>query len=278
MTTVLSGIIRVFLVFLFIFVGSASGNDAAAADLAVYADALAAGWENWSWDTTTDFSSTSPVHSGSHSLAVTYTAGWAGLFLATNSAVNGSSYDTLQFWIHGGSKGGQKLRVVLTDGGHTFLGASVDVQASAGKWEQVKIPLSDLGNPSAIGGIVWQDTTGGAQPTFVLDDISFTSQGLPPPTPVAGPALKIDVSANRHAISEDIYGMNYADKKLATALNLPVRRWGGNSTTRYNWKFNIHNVGSDWYFENIPDGDPITDGSASDLFIDQDRSTGPKRS
>ncbi len=123
-----------------------------------------------------------------------------------------------------------------------------------------------------IGGIVLQDTTGGAQPTFYLDDISFINQGIPPPPPLTGPALSINVSAGRHAISRNIYGMNFADQTLAAALNLPVRRWGGNSTTRYNWQTNIHNAGSDWYFENIPDGDPVTDGSASDLFIDQDRS------
>ena len=49
--------------------------------------------------------------------------------------------------------------------------------------------------------------------------------------------------------------MNYADEALAAELDLPVRRWGGNATTRYNWQTDVHNVGSDWYFENIPDAD-----------------------
>jgi len=70
--------------------------------------------------------------------------------------------------------------------------------------------------------------------------------------------------------------MNYADETLATQLRLPVRRWGGNSTSRYNWQTNMHNTGSDWYFENIPDGPNVTDGSASDLFVEQDRRTGTK--
>ncbi|MDX6286847.1 MAG: hypothetical protein QOG53_2332 [Frankiales bacterium] len=66
-----------------------------------------------------------------------------------------------------------------------------------------------------------------------------------------GPALTIDVGANRHPISPDIYGMNYTDAALATELGLTTDRWGGNSTTRYNYVTNTHNTGSDYYYENI---------------------------
>ena len=274
MTKSLHRFIAMLCVFLLPAAGFVPSVRAAAAGLAVYGDALGAGWQNWSWSTTTNFSNTSPVHSGKYSLAVTYTGAWGGLYLAASPAIAGSPYDTLQFWIHGGNQGGQKLRVILTDNNQAFLGQGVNVQAGAGKWTQVTILLSALGSPSRIGGIVLQDTTGAAQPTFFVDDMSLINQGIAPPPTLAGPALSINVSASRHAISQNIYGMNYADEYLAAALNLPVRRWGGNSTTRYNWQDNIHNVGSDWYFENIPDGNPVTDGSASDLFIDQDRLTG----
>lgn len=94
-----------------------------------------------------------------------------------------------------------------------------------------------------------------------------------------GPAaneLSIDAAAGRHPISADIYGMNYADEQLAAELNLPVRRWGGNSTSRYNWQTSMYNTGSDWYFENIPDGAAVANGSASDRFVDQDRRTGTR--
>jgi hypothetical protein len=66
-----------------------------------------------------------------------------------------------------------------------------------------------------------------------------------------GPALAIDVSQNRHAISPDIYGMNFTDGALATELGLTTDRWGGNSTSRYNYLTNTHNTGSDYFFENI---------------------------
>jgi hypothetical protein len=90
-----------------------------------------------------------------------------------------------------------------------------------------------------------------------------------------GPALNINAGADQHAISPLIYGINFADAALAQELRLPIDRWGGNSTTRYNWQIDVHNTGSDYYFENIPDGDSTTlpNDSTADRFIEQDRST-----
>ncbi|MEV4706445.1 glycoside hydrolase family 44 protein [Actinoplanes sp. NPDC049316] len=66
-----------------------------------------------------------------------------------------------------------------------------------------------------------------------------------------GPALSVDVSAARHAISPDIYGLNGADPAFAAEIGMPVARWGGNASSRYNFKNHTYNTGSDWYFENI---------------------------
>jgi len=89
------------------------------------------------------------------------------------------------------------------------------------------------------------------------------------------PALSINAGANQHAISPLIYGMNFADAALVQDVRLPVDRWGGNSTTRYNWQLDVHNTGSDYYFENIPDGNSTTlpNDSTADRFIDQDHGT-----
>ena len=67
----------------------------------------------------------------------------------------------------------------------------------------------------------------------------------------AGPALSVDVGKARHRISPDIYGMNFADTALAKELGLSLDRWGGNSTSRYNYRNNTSSIASDWYFENI---------------------------
>ncbi len=245
----------------------------------VYADALGAGWQNWSWDSTVNFATPSPVYSGSASVAVTYTAAWGGLYLHTYTLIDSAGYDTLRFWVHGGAQGGQGVEVKLADGTQT-LGQGVAVSIAANTWTKVDVPLSRLGSPAQISGVAWQDTTGHGQATFYLDQIAFVNSGFTPtptPPPGAGPALNVDASAARHAISPDIYGMNYASEELANAVRLPVRRWGGNSTTRYNYLADTSNTANDWYFENIPEDNAnpaaLPDGSTADRFIDQDRRT-----
>jgi hypothetical protein len=76
------------------------------------------------------------------------------------------------------------------------------------------------------------------------------------PLPAGAPDVLVDAQAGAHPIHRTIYGMNFAPRALAAELALPVNRWGGNGTTRYNWKVDVSNHASDWYFENIEnDGD-----------------------
>ncbi|MEV6156914.1 glycoside hydrolase family 44 protein [Nonomuraea sp. NPDC052129] len=93
-----------------------------------------------------------------------------------------------------------------------------------------------------------------------------------------GPELAVDMTAERHLISPYIYGMNFAGEELARDLRLPVHRWGGNHTTRYNFRNDTTNRAADWYFENIPNDNPdpstLPDGSETDRFVEQDKATG----
>jgi uncharacterized repeat protein (TIGR01451 family) len=222
---------------------------AAAGTFAIYGDSLAAGWGNWSWDVTFSAASTNPTpHTGSAAMAAAITGAWGGLYLHTDSAVPASGYTAIQFWIHGGSSGGQALtfRVIDSADGES----SVAVTAPAGTWTQVTVALAALGNPADIAGLQWQDAKGQAWPAFYVDDVALVTSA--PPTSSLGPALTVDATADQRAISPYIYGMNYAKEDLAADLRLPVRRWGGNSTSRYNWQNDTTNTGNDWYFENVP--------------------------
>src|SRR3954468_2598928 len=67
----------------------------------------------------------------------------------------------------------------------------------------------------------------------------------------AGPALAIDVSAGRHAISPDIYGENFVNTATAKANGVTLDRFGGNSASRFNYQTNTTNTGSDYYYENV---------------------------
>ncbi len=247
----------------------------------IYDDMLADEWQEWSWGVTSQQAASAPVHTGSAAFGVTYDAAWGAFYLHIDEYLTTNEYDLLRFWIHGGDTGGQRARVVLADESTSFLAESQEVMAQADTWTLVEINLSDLGAPRQISGIVWQDAAGDTQPTFYIDDLVLVDLDLPPtptPAPVAGPRLNVDLRAAQQPINPDIYGINYADEALATALNLPVRRWGGNATTRYNWQNDTANRASDWFFENISEenADPSTlpTGSAADRFVEQDQRTG----
>lgn len=94
------------------------------------------------------------------------------------------------------------------------------------------------------------------------------SPARPPQAEAANPApstvnvnVNIDVLSNRHLISSYVYGGAYPkDAPTITDSGLSVVRWGGNSTSRYNWKLFTYNAANDWYFEDfayteIGDGD-----------------------
>jgi hypothetical protein len=265
--------------------GAAQALAPANGGLPIYTDAVAAGWEDWSWGgVTRAFTNTAPVHSGAASIAVTHTEGWSGLKLSRFDGVDVSAYDTLRFWVHGGAAGGQQIEVEASLGDSAV---AVTFTPVAGAWTQVDLPIFGLGSPRQVRALQWFNSTPGSQPTFYLDEIAFVNVGLPTPTPtptatpvtpMPGPALNVDVGADRRPISPDIYGMNFADEDLAAELRLPVRRRGGNAQTRYNWQHDTSNRASDWFFENIPydneHPETLPDGSDTDQFVEQDRRTG----
>jgi hypothetical protein len=262
--------IVVIFILLFTFIGilpvvAMSGTTVA--NLAVYADALTSDWQDWPYNgATINYVNASPTHSGTASIAVTYTEGWDGIQIGYHGAnLNISAYDTFRFWIHGGSTGGQTIQLQLGS-------ITQNITPQANTWTKVDISLLPLGSPRSVYSITWFNNTGGSQAAFYLDDIAFVDSGSPTPTappPGTGPALSLDAAADQHSISPYIYGINYATETIAADLNLPVRRWGGNSTSRYNWQNGFTNTGSDWYYENVP-------GNSADDFVNQDRRTETK--
>jgi len=240
-----------------------------APDVYIYDDARVTGWGDWSYnDITVDYANTEPVHTGSNSIAITFHDSWCGLMIGYNpGSLDVNDYDTLRFWIHGGTAGGQAiaLTVHLDDGD-----IAQAITPVANTWTQVDVSLLDYASRELVS-LEWFNSTGTANPTFYIDDVVVVDTGAVPPTvvPTVGPALHVDAAADQHSISPYIYGMNHASEAVAEAARLPVRRWGGNSTSRYNWEIDVHNTGFDWYFENIPN----TPGRV-DSFVEQDLRTG----
>ena len=64
--------------------------------------------------------------------------------------------------------------------------------------------------------------------------------------------ITVDAAAGLHAIDPNIYGVAFASTAQLNDLNVTLNRYGGNTSTRYNWQLNLDNKGSDWFFESMP--------------------------
>jgi len=108
------------------------------------------------------------------------------------------------------------------------------------------------------------------------------------PATAPGPALTVDAGNETHAISPYIYGMNAyllnattADSTAAKNANITIDRWGGDSTSRYNYMLDVTNAAADWYFENGDGtgGDgaaPVNGQKAFDALVMSNNSLGIK--
>jgi hypothetical protein len=174
-------LIPAFLIIVLLIIQVPSPN-ARAASAVIYDDQLAQGWENWSW-AVVDMKASSPVYSGSSSIAITYSS-WCGLYLAQRGGISTSSYSFLRFYIHGGSAGGQKFRLFAHLNGVEGPAVNVPVP-QANTWLEVRVPLIELGAAGkSITGLTWQSTHGSPQPTFYIDEIALVDDSSP-----GGPVL-----------------------------------------------------------------------------------------
>jgi Glycoside hydrolase family 44 len=102
--------------------------------------------------------------------------------------------------------------------------------------------------------------------TVVLCLVTFTASNSagarhdssphPAEVPTSSSTVTVDVTidalANRHPISQYVYGGAYPqDAPTIKDSGLTVVRWGGNSTSRYNWKLGTINAANDWYYEDF---------------------------
>lgn len=261
-----------------LFMGVSCANSAPnAATATLYGDSLAIGWEDWSWDSVRDFAAIAQVHSGSASIAITPGAAWSGFSVRNATPLAASGYTSLDFWIYGNGAP-VSVSIQATDQGNA--GDQYTFTPTAGEWTEVIIPLTALGSPAQIARINWQNQSDVAQGVYYLDDIRLIGDGSQPPPPNAI-TLRVDVNAARKPISPYIYGMNQygtrdSEAALLQELAVPVRRWGGNATSRYNYQTDISNHAADWFFNNLKQSDAteLPNDSAVNRFITTNRKGG----
>ena len=87
--------------------------------------------------------------------------------------------------------------------------------------------------------------------------------------------VTVDANANRRAIDPRVYGIAYGTAAQLSDLNVPLNRYGGNNTSRYNWQLNADNRGQDWYFESIAETSSVA-GERGNTFISTTQGAGAR--
>jgi hypothetical protein len=249
-------------------------------DLVIFDGTLnTAVWENWSWATSLNWDNSSPVQSGTRSVAVQL-AQYTAVAVHACPPVDAEAYPNFIFWVNGGAQGGQTLTVQATinapgtipvDGVYEHSNVLQTAAFTVGPlpantWQQEIVPLSALGLTGAqlLGDLWIWNTTDANQAQFYLDGMWMAATTSAPPATVAN--ITVDAAAGRHPIDPRIYGTAYATTAQLTDLGAPLNRRGGDTTSRYNWQLNADNKGNDWFFESWTDGTAIA-GDDADQFI-----------
>ncbi len=142
----------------------------------LYADSLTSPWtDGGSWSVTLS-NATTPVSAGTHSLKAQYTSPWGGISYTHPSSFNTTPYSTLSFWLYMGTNTGE-LDIYFTNHlGQVIQNRVIEDYLPLGfetnTWQQVSIPLSDLGI-SAYNNTLALNIESATTQTVYLDEIRF---------------------------------------------------------------------------------------------------------
>ncbi len=141
----------------------------------VYFEALAVGWQDWSWANHT-LTNTSVVAQGTRSIAARF-APWTGLYFWSN-AFRTTGVTHVVMMVHGGSEyDGANLAVTAAWGNSFGKAVSLGAYCDGGKvrsnvWTSCRVPLAALGaSGSVINGFVVQENAGRSFSTSAYFDV-----------------------------------------------------------------------------------------------------------
>lgn len=209
-------------------------------NFSIYSDQLNNGFQNWSWNAGhNNFANTSPVHSGSDSIA--FTGGYWEAISVWHSDFNPAPYTNLNFWING-LAGGQAIQIYVQYGTNSAAAYRLQALPAANNWQQFMIPFSalNIAGVTNLNRINFQLTASGTTNPFYLDDIALTAV---PPSPVH---LKIDANQTLRKADSRWFGLNTAiwdgnfdtpttSEALAEAGTRILRFPGGSLSDEYHW-------------------------------------------
>jgi len=235
---------RRFTLYLVSMVLSVAGWADEHAHLPLYLDYPAGKWEDWSW-ATREMRNTNPVRSHQYSIRANLSP-WTAVRFHYRGGFDTTGFSHLEFWVHGGSTGGQQFSIMAAVNGSDRPHVPITNYISsipANQWVRVQVPLAHLSVASGdrLTDIYFIERRGQTVPTFYLDDIRLIRASVP-----SSASLTVDMRQTRRTLTPLHFGINVAawDWELAStstvnmmrrARFLALRYPGGSISNEYDW-------------------------------------------
>ncbi len=165
-------------------------TSACSTGIIVYDDALAGGWDDWSWGSTRNYVNTSPVQVGVNSIRVDY-SGWGGVSLRQATAITPTANTEVKFWVY--STAANSLRFYIQTDDSSAQPAEYAFTTDANQWKEITVNMSQMGSPAAIKRINFQNGSAN-NVTAYFDQIRIDSNT--PPTDTQAPSVPTGLTAS----------------------------------------------------------------------------------
>lgn len=134
----------------------------------IFDDALRNGWTNTSYSSTYDMTQSAIVRRGTIAIGHKFSVGFGAARFRCIPTFSTTGYTTLKISIYGGpGTAGKKVRISVTPAKGTY-----DLVLTEGAWTDYQIPLTNIGSPTAIDYITFQEFSGLASQIYI-DDVGF---------------------------------------------------------------------------------------------------------
>lgn len=213
----------------------------------IYLDYPVGAWGDWSW-ATRDMRSTTQVQSHQYAIRVSMGAWTAIRFRHEGGGFNTQGFTHLEFWVHGGSTGGQQfsIRAAVNYVDRPSVPLSNYLTLTPNVWHRVQIPLSALQaqNVPNLTDIYFVETRGQSVPVFYLDHIRLLKS---PPGSQAN--IQINAGGTLRTLTPLMFGINTAAwdwnlnisstrERLKEGGFTVLRFPGGSTSNEYDWQNN----------------------------------------
>jgi hypothetical protein len=195
-----------------------------AADLDVYDDALQNTFQDFSYGGGSNFNNATPVHAGAKSISFVGN-NFNALSFARATTLSTTNYNRLQFWVHGGTVGGQQLRVYLQNNNTIVMNAEIDTAITSGAiaantWRSVTVDFdaATFAYSGSFDRIDLQSDVNGTQSVLYVDDMVL----------LARPVVAVD----------PIFANNFEGNAAPGIANLLIEQnvvSGGMTSDRFTW-------------------------------------------